>query len=338
MFISTDSKKKNELSIKTQVVKDEREVEDTSLSLAMGEVSTGSKNFLKIKAERTYNDIPLFTLEIFRAFIYKSYITFFVEGVRLHQTCYVLDSDGEVQLSDNFLDHHPQLFSQYRLSSYIREVLSVNDWKLTSRDIADIVSACMSDFDGGFGKYLPTIVRVHTSSTGKQKAYNALFPRLVYFEPLLAPEVQSIDPTGVILAKMEEAENSLSEAEDALSVVDDVGLECEALGGFPGPYVKDFIHMNTPREITTILGTRNKVHVTFTVGLVARIRGKIYKSLASIRVPGLWNGVPMGIGFGFDPFVYIGKSSLADQPQWRAAALYWAWHRVRLRIKSDAAQ
>lgn len=109
------------------------------------------------------------------------------------------------------------------------------------------------------------------------------------------PEIQDIDSRAVVKAKLEAA----LECHPGPFVVDDVSVRCEALNGFPGPFIKWFLKSfsleeiyamlqklgNTRTEVSLLIGyARNRDDIHFFEGVV---RGKIV--------------APRGKYFGWDP-------------------------------------
>lgn len=134
-----------------------------------------------------------------------------------------------------------------------------------------------------------------TGSEFKFREARAIVPELEQLAVDL-PEIQHLDPKIVIRAKLEEA----AKTEDGDFVVEDTSLELDALGGFPGTFVKwmlDQVGVQKIYEITQHVGdaqatARTMIGYRKAGGEPIFFEGVLYGKIVS----------PEGrSGFGFDP-------------------------------------
>lgn len=92
-----------------------------------------------------------------------------------------------------------------------------------------------------------------TGNVHKLAEYQQAIPTITSQKLDLA-EIQAATVEEISAAKAEEGFKKLGEA----CFVEDVALEMEVLGGFPGPYVKWFMYANTLEHIATLAKSLNQ--------------------------------------------------------------------------------
>jgi inosine triphosphate pyrophosphatase len=92
-----------------------------------------------------------------------------------------------------------------------------------------------------------------TSNHHKLLEYQYAIPDIRSYQLELI-ELQAQTVEEITKSKVEEAFSKLQQA----CFVEDVSLEIDILGGFPGPYVKWFIARNTPQHIASITSKLNQ--------------------------------------------------------------------------------
>lgn len=92
-----------------------------------------------------------------------------------------------------------------------------------------------------------------TGNSNKLREIEAIIPGIKNLE-LDLPEIQSNSPQDIIEAKLNAANKIHPELE---FIVEDTSLCMDALGGFPGTFVKSFLEKNSLQEIYQIAKDRN---------------------------------------------------------------------------------
>lgn len=92
-----------------------------------------------------------------------------------------------------------------------------------------------------------------TGNSNKLKEIEAIIPGIKNLELDLS-EIQSNSPQDIIEAKLNEANKIHPELE---LIVEDASLRMDALGGFPGTFVKSFLEKNSLIDIYNIAKDRN---------------------------------------------------------------------------------
>ncbi len=142
-------------------------------------------------------------------------------------------------------------------------------------------------------------------------------------EELELPEIQSLDLVAVLRAKADEAWRRLERP----LVVDETGLELEALDGFPGPLVKWML------EAVGAAGIARTAHALGDPGATARC-ALLYRDaeetiLAEGVVPGHLVAAPRGAGgFGWDP-IFVPEGQPQTYAELRAEEKDRLGHRGR---------
>lgn len=148
-------------------------------------------------------------------------------------------------------------------------------------------------------------------------------------EPLDLPEIQSLDLEVVLRAKGEEAWRRLQRP----VVVEETGLELDAMGGFPGPLIKWMLHAMGPIGIARTVHALGDPRATACCALLYRDAGETLLARGETR--GEFVVEPRGDGgFGWDPvFVPEGRletcAELDPEVKDRVAHRGAAWRALR---------
>jgi non-canonical purine NTP pyrophosphatase (RdgB/HAM1 family) len=110
------------------------------------------------------------------------------------------------------------------------------------------------------------------------------------------PEIQSLDLAEVLRAKADEAWRRLERP----LIVEETGLELDALNGFPGPLVKWLLESVGPEGIARMAASLGETRATARCALLLRDEGG--EVTGEGIAPGELVGPPRGEGgFGWDP-------------------------------------
>lgn len=135
-----------------------------------------------------------------------------------------------------------------------------------------------------------------TGNPGKLAEARRLSPFKMNAEPIDLPELQSLDLERVLEAKAEEAWNRLGRP----LVVEETGLELEALNGFPGPLVKWMLQAIGAEGIARIAAAAEDTRATARCLLLFRDAERTIvaegSTTGSLVLPARG-----GHGFGWDP-------------------------------------
>lgn len=136
-------------------------------------------------------------------------------------------------------------------------------------------------------------VYFNTGNENKFKELKELFPFEIHRINVHVNEIQ-----GKIEDICNDKAIKVSEnIRDSLIITDDVSLEIKGLGGFPGPYIKDFLKIGYKKieNVVSLVGREATVKAVLTLAKNGRV---IYTSIGCVEGEIVESD---NIGFGFDP-------------------------------------
>jgi hypothetical protein len=274
--------------------------------------------------------------EIIRDFVYCVYPSFFLKGIKLDQKWLIITEKGKVIEDISNKLHCPSPYCFAHLSSLMQCCRAFFQWELSFEESSKIISHCQLDFSKEYLKKFPYVTRIFTQNEQKQEQYRNLGVPVEfgYFD---FQEVQGT-VEEIVRDKLVQV---MMPAKESVTVVDDEGLNIEALADTPGPYIKDFfqkVGVSGVSEITQKYDNTNMtVEISIGMKFMEERNGDDFQRVmvmsATFPVKWMKYWLPTKSGYyGYlqyrgMPMVEVQETSYAP----RNIMLFWMWHRYRRR-------
>jgi len=273
-----------------------------------------------------------FSVAQFDALSYTILKEFFLYGVIVNGKSYSIDETGELEIDGKF--HYPMEFDDVIMMELFYQIFRGTGDMFPIDERVKIMRK-LSDQLRRMGP-LP-VERVKIVTTNDQK-FASISQEVAEFVPIVP--VQSRPLTEIQGTVEEIVQNKLRAqtlSTHSITVAEDTAVCFSAMGGAPGPYVKDFLRDNDMKSIDHIVTTMNDdavvVNTAFSVyyfdsiGLMkitlvckARCRWRYIEGATTLNQCLLWKGQPL--------------SSLASYPFHRIG-LYWIYVEIRRQLLLD---
>lgn len=138
-----------------------------------------------------------------------------------------------------------------------------------------------------------------SSNASKAKQLQEYLSVPINHKELDLPEIQSLDLQEIILFKAKEAFRQIGSP----VLVDDVAVQCKALGGLPGPYIKWFMQALTPEGFCNLM-KQYKDKSAMAISTIGLFDGNEFHMFEG-KVKGRIADRPIrkkSLGFGWDVF------------------------------------
>jgi len=300
-------------------------------------VETTEVEFAYKQTERISAAMELFSekalFEHIKEFIYCIYPSFYLNGFKLKDRWLIINDKGKMEEELDNKNHVPTTYVFTHLSMFIQRCRENFNWQLSFEDSSAIINYCQRDFSKEYLKKFPYVTRVFTQNDFKREQYSNI-GQPVEFAYFSFQEVQG-SLEEIVRDKMIQLKVPI---ETEVIVVDDEGLELDALSGMPGPYVKEFV------EKVGIEGISRITEKMQDTGAVVRIAiGMKYRSLGTTKMlvleagfPVEWMTVwkPLNIGgyyscLRYRDFNLLHYRNMPEAP--RTVLFFWLWHKFRRR-------